>query len=335
MEYKVIKFLKEVVERGKLKGVTLVAGEEEYLIKTLLDKLKSLYEYTVLWGDEINLEELVKETSAGGMFIGNAEKVCIIHRADAFFKSLNKKDTERLVKLFEGSSGVRLVFVINSKPNKKELSKEPYKSILNKGDFVLSERLSRQKIKDLIKRKFDRNGEGIEDDAVELLLNTTGANLMLLKQESEKLISYAGNRKVNKEDVRRVCLNYGDYTVFDFIDAFFDKDLGKALKVLKFLYSSGVNALQVQALLISYAIKLYLIHESLDRGDSLDTAFTKLSINHPLMKHKFKAYIQKFGKRESRELIDNLYKLDTSVKTYYRNPEDSLEEFTLKNLVAV
>ncbi len=333
MEYKVLKFLREVVDRGELKDITLVAGEEEYLIKTLIEKIKSLYEHRILWGDELSLDKLKTETSVGGMFVSQKERVCIVYRAQDFFKSLNKSSLEGFLKFLSSGPGSKIVFVMEVKLSKKDLGKEPVKTISKLGDVVLSEKLSREKIMDMVRKKFSREGEGIEEEAIELLIRTTGANLMLLKYESEKLIDYTGGRKVTAEDVRRVCIPYTEFTVFEFIDAFLGDELEKALETLKSLNTLGISPLQLQALLASYVSKIYLLHTLLGSGESMDSAFTKLGINHPFMKAKFKNYLQRQGRRLRERLIEELYRLDKYVKTLYSEPERALEEFTIRSLL--
>jgi DNA polymerase-3 subunit delta len=194
MDYKVLRFLREVVEEGKLKDITLLFGEEEYLIRTVIDKLKTYYRTSVLWGDELTLDELREEIGGAEMFSEPGKKLCIVYRAEEFIKALGKKGTEGFLKLITSPLGAKLLLVFEGKLSKKELSREPFKTIRSMGDLVVSERLSRERIRDIIKKKFTREGITIEQEAIELLISLTGANLVLLKQESEKLINYAGQK---------------------------------------------------------------------------------------------------------------------------------------------
>ncbi len=332
MKYLAAKFIKEVLGNGKLSAITLVGGDEEYLIKSVLDGIKSAYQYRSLWGDEIDIDELKGEVLSQGMFSQKSQDVCIIYRTELFLKSLKKKEMESFKGLLNGPSS-KLVFVVNHSLSDKELSKEPLKTISSKGDVVLCNRLGKQKVKELVKRKFEREGDGIEEEALELLLSMTGADLMLLKHESEKLLIYAGKRKVTVQDVKSVCFAHAGAGIFEFIDAFFDKDLARALASLRSLLSTGVSPLQVQALLVSYAVKLYTIQRAIQEGEPLESALTKAGVNHPFMKLKFKNFLRKFEKGEGARLLEELYALDLKTKSFYGSPEENLEEFLLKRLV--
>jgi DNA polymerase III delta subunit len=140
-------------------------------------------------------------------------------------------------------------------------------------------------------------------------------------------------KSISKEDILQVCIPHSEHTVFEFIDAFFEGNLDKAIRTLKSLESFGVNALQLQALLVSYAVKLCLLHIALEEGTAPDKALSDLGINHPFMKLKFKGYMQKYGRKRSAQLIESLYRLDFSVKTSYTEPQEALESFLLAGMV--
>ena len=62
-----------------LKRINLVHGEEEYLVKTLLDKLRDLYPVSIIWGDEVSLQDFERTITTGGMF--GKEEILFIYKA--------------------------------------------------------------------------------------------------------------------------------------------------------------------------------------------------------------------------------------------------------------
>ncbi|MDQ7082629.1 MAG: hypothetical protein Q9N34_06520 [Aquificota bacterium] len=70
--------------------------------------------------------------------------------------------------------------------------------------------MPRKKILEIVRRKFQREGGGIEEDALELLVELCGGDLMVLRQEVEKILTYAGKEKITKEVVESVCSPWGD-----------------------------------------------------------------------------------------------------------------------------
>ncbi len=336
MSYKILQYQREVLEKGKVKPVNLIHGEEEYLIKAFIEKLKSIYgeNFTIVWGDEINPEDLYELVSEGSMFSAITDRVVLILNFDELIKKVGrkKKSMNTLVDLFKKINTAKLFAVVNRKLTHQELAKEPFKSISTLGDIILADRLSTKKIKEIVKKKLEREAGGIEDDALELLVEMCQGNLMILKQESEKLIAYADGKRITVEDVKKVCFPWESYSLFDYTDSFLEGDVEKTLRVLKDVYMKGIPALQVQALLSSYAIKIYTAHRLLEKGVSLDKALEIVGVKHQFIKLKFKNYLEKISKEKAEKLIEALYKLDYAEKVYFADPETHLRKFTVNFL---
>lgn len=334
--FKILQYQKEVLEKGKAKPVTLIHGEEEYLVKAFIDKLRSAYgnSLSLRWGDELEPEEIFSLVSEGSIF-GGSENVIVILNFEEFLRKIGRKkrSIEALLNTLKRIKSSRLFLVVSRKLSSQELSKEPFKTIASIGDLVLADRLHPKKITEIVRRKFEKEGGGIEEEALELLINMCGGNLMILKQESEKLITYADGKKVTPEDVRRVCVPSDSYTLFDFIDYLFQGDLDKTLRSLKDAFSKGVPPLQILGLLYNYAIKLYTAFELRRKGENLDAALEAVGVKHQFAKMKFKKYMEEMNEERIGVLIDRLYRLDIRVKTYFSDPQrelvDFVTEFTL------
>ncbi|WP_457601507.1 DNA polymerase III subunit delta [Hydrogenivirga sp.] len=331
MNYRVLQYQKEVLEGNKVKPLNLVHGDEEFLVKTLIEKLRSKFgeNFTLVWGDELNPEELYELCSEGSMFSATADKAVVVVNFEDFLKKLGrkKKSMESLLELLRSLKTTKLFAVVGGKLGTQELSREPYRTIASSGDVILAERLPARRVKDIVRKKFEREAEGIEEDALELLVELCQGNLMVLKHESEKLIAYSEGKRVTAEDVKRVCFPWQDYTLFELIDAFFGKDVGRTLRVLKDSYMKGTSPLQILGMLSGYITKLFVVHELLSKGERLDTALEKVGVRHQFAKVKFKSYLDRVKRDRAEELLESLYRLDRSVKVNYIDPGKALENF--------
>ena len=331
--FKVLQYQREVLDKGKVKPVNLVHGEEEYLIKTLENKLREVYgeSFTLVWGDEIGLEDLYELASEGSMFSQSSDRVVFLRNFEDFLKRLGrkKKNMEALLSFLKKLRSSKLFLVVGRKLSAQELSKEPFKTISSLGDVISADRVPSSKVKEIVRKKLEREAGGIEEEALELLVEMCQGDLMILKGETDKLIAYAEGKKITEQDVRRVCTPWGSYGIFEFLDAFFEKDLRKSLLALKEMFSSGIPPLQIMTTLGNYAIRIYTLHLLLEEGMSLDKALETVGIKHKFSQLKFKSYLEKLPKEKARELIESLYRLDLSVKLYFANPETALRNFTL------
>jgi len=331
--FKVPQYQREVLEKGKVKPVNLVHGEEEYLVRTLADKLKEIYgdSFTLVWGDETSLEDLYELSSEGSMFSQNQDRVVFLKGFEEFLKKLGrkKKNMEAFLSFVNRLSRAKLFLVVDRKLSTQELSKEPFKTITAVGDLILAERLPAKKIKEIVRRKLEREAGGIEEEALDLLVELCQGDLMILRSETEKLISYAGKRKITAEDVRKVCAPWGSYGIFEFLDAFFEGNTKKSLEALKNMFSQGVPPLQVMTTLGNYAMRMYTVRLLLEEGHSLEKALETVGIKHKFSQLKFKAYMEKLPKEKLKGLIEALYRLDISVKLYFNDAEAALKNFTV------
>ncbi|NPA40844.1 MAG: DNA polymerase III subunit delta [Aquificae bacterium] len=328
MEYKLPQYLKAVLEKGSPSRINLVHGEEEYLVKALTDKLREAYGegFTLLWGDEVSLEDLYEACAEGSIFSSQGERVVFLLGFEDFLKKLGKKRLSSFLNFLKGVKSSKVFLVVGRKLTKAELSKEPYKTISVEGDIILADKLPKAKVKDIVRKKFEREAGGIEEEALELMVEMCQGNLMVLRQESEKLISYAGRKKITTEDVRKVCTPWGEYSLFDLVDAFFEGDLHRSLTVLRETLRQGVPPLQIMSTLASYITKIFTVQVMTSRGVSLDNALESVRVKHQYAKLKFKNYLEKVPKEKAEELLERIYRLDYMVKVAFSSPERELEK---------
>ncbi len=333
MEIKLQDLLKDI-NNGKLKNVLIILGDEFYITKVILDKIKEKFDISVIWGDETSLEDIINTATETSMFSEAKGKVTIIRYTDKLLKKLRKKEVEKFISLLKRLKDNYLVLVYESSVNKQDINKEPLRTLLSNFTFVKAQKHSRQRIADIIRRKFIREGKTIDDSTIELLIEICGTDLMFLKQETDKLLLYANEKKeISKEDVIKVCSPYGTYTVFDFIDSVLLKDFQNALKILKFFNISGIILLQVLAMLSNTVMKIYILHKLVKEGKSIEKAFSVLGITNKFQQIKYKSYVNSLSEEEAKKLIELLYLSDRRIKVNYEDPLQVLEDIIYSLLI--
>ncbi|ADC88939.1 DNA polymerase III, delta subunit [Thermocrinis albus DSM 14484] len=310
----------------KIKPINLVIGEEEYLVKTFLEKLSRIASLRVLWGDELTLEDFLNQLGETNLFEGKSHEIVVVKNGEEVLKKL--KDPKLVLRIARNLKKKKVFFVVG-KVDKRQLEKPPYQTIGEVGDVIEAKKLNSKKVKDLVKRRFEKEGIQIDEDALNYLLEAFSYNLMMLKTEVDKLTLYG--KRITLEDVRRVCVPSGEGSIFDFLEAFFTRNVEKALVSLDTLYRYGVHPLLIQKSLANLVILLYTAVR-LSGGKDMDETLRKLGVRHPYQIKLYKEYISINGEEKLRKLIDGLFWLDFGEKVYYKKPEDTLRRFVIEYL---
>lgn len=316
------------LEKKVIKPVNLIHGEEEYLIKNFLDRLKELYKVSILWGNELTLEDFKRAVFIAGMF-GKREAV-FVYRSLDFFK--NVKDYRSFASLLERIREKKVFFYVETKLTEKDIQKEPFISLSKLGDVIVAGRPDKRRVKELVKNKMERYGVRIEERALDYLLEVLSYELMLLRHETDKLILY-NKSPLDLEDIKAVVVTQIEMNVFDFLDGFFLKDIERALGALGASLRSGIHPLQIFALLVSYSLKLYTAKVLTEEGKRPEEALALVDIKHRFQMHSFKKYMEKNSRKELWSLLSRLYFLDVAMKVFYSDPALSLRNFVIEYIL--
>lgn len=316
------------LSKETIKRVNLIFGEEEYLVKILIDRLKELYPFKAIWGDEISMQEFERTLLSGGMFGG--KEILFVYRSLELLKLV--KDIKRFSSFLDKVKDKYIFFYVEGKLTEKDLQKEPYTTISKLGDVVNASKLDKKRIRELVKNKLQKGGIIIEEDALEYLLSATSYQLMLLKGETDKILLY-GKPKISLEEIKRIVVAEEQMGIFDFLDGLFLKDYEKAMASLQSLLRVGTHPLQILALLVNYALKVYTAKTLIEEGKSLEEALNIVEVKYTFQRLSFKNYLSKNSKQDLYNLIKRLYLLDIAIKVYYADPSTSLRSFVIEYML--
>jgi DNA polymerase III subunit delta len=99
-------------------------------------------------------------------------------------------------------------------------------------------------------RLFRERGKTIGYPAADLLVETVGRDLRRLDAEADKLAAFVGSaEEVSVDDVRETATESASASVFELTDAVGDRDVTKALRILRRLLADGESPLGLHAML--------------------------------------------------------------------------------------
>ncbi|GMV43891.1 MAG: hypothetical protein AMXMBFR64_56070 [Myxococcales bacterium] len=158
-------------------------------------------------------------------------------------------------------------------------------------------------------------GFQIRPDAAALLAEVTGADLMLLTGQIEKLIAYtAGARPIERGDVELCVERTREDAVWDLTDAVGERNLRKALATLDSLLEHAQSPIAVGAVLTRHFRQLWIVRCESRRGKPSDVIATDNKI-HPFVAKKLLEQARHFDDDTLASHFETLFRVDRDLKS--------------------
>lgn len=212
----------------------------EYVKSEKLDEASKDFNYDVFYGRETETSKVFDIIETLPMM--STHRLVIWRRAH----ELKEKDWELLIPLLENPvPSTFLVFVGDKPDGRKAITKKVTKSLTH---FHFAKPYDRE-FPQWVKYICKKHGQKIDDDAIHLLMQIVGPNLLEIKNEILKLGQYVGQgKKITASDVMHVASRIKLQNVFDLTDAIGKNDQARALMCLADLLEDGQNEVSILAM---------------------------------------------------------------------------------------
>lgn len=228
--------------------IVYLSGDEEFFLEEAIEYVKEEYlddasrdfNYDVFYG---------KETEASRVFdiietlpMMSTTRLVIVRRAH----ELRDKDWKDLMPAISNPVPSTFLVFLGDKPDsRKNIIKEVIKNCEHFHFIKPFDREYPQWVKYIAKK----HRINIEDDAIHLLMQIVGPNLLELKNELLKLHQYKGNEMtITSSDVMTVASRIKLQNVFDLTKAIGQGDQARALMCLADLLDDGQNEVSILAM---------------------------------------------------------------------------------------
>ncbi|MGL4394329.1 MAG: DNA polymerase III subunit delta [Brevinema sp.] len=240
-----------------MKSVILLGGENPVFIKETLHKILDPIpemDKTIYYGDELDLDTFFSDLMTGSLF--SAQRTIVVRQAE-----LAKGDFEKnlLSYLNQPSDSVCLILEYHKIPAKVLSAVDKLGNTIAETHVFKKAWANDQK--NYLQRKFSEKGIAIQATAIQLLIEMAGDDIEELSGMVERLFSYLGDqRTVSEEQIRFVLERAQNGSIFDLIDAIFQRNTQKALETFQDLQYAGesfpaINAMLLRATRIMWAVK--------------------------------------------------------------------------------
>jgi len=166
-----------------------------------------------------------------------------------------------------------------------------------------------------IRRRAQKRGGSLEPRAAHHLASVVGANLRLLDQEIDKLVTFSGGeRSVTAEDVETLVPYSQDAVIFDMVDALGQRDGRTASKTLHRLIEEGEHPLGLLGMIIRQ-FRLLLQVKTLKSDGASPQQIAKVLGIHPFPARKLHNQAVHFTSAQLEKVYRHLSEIDVEIKT--------------------
>ena len=266
---------------------------------------------------DLNFRDFKDEFQQISMF---KEKKLIILE-DVFLNQKFKEDFLKEKTFFTDSNEIIIFF-----QKGKVLENDKLTKFLKKnGKFQNFEFLKGQKLKNWVKKEFEKEDTRIETGVLEKLINFVGSDLWRMNNEIKKLVNYKKRDSIALGDIKLLVKPKIEMDIFKTIEAISRKNKKQALKFIENHLEKGDNPFYLLSM-INYQFRNLLMLKAKTEfsGNFQITALSKELKIHPYPLRKAIAILKFFSLEELKKIYHKIFKADLAMKTGKINPEEGI-----------
>ena len=316
--------LEKELKVGKLNSIYLLYGEEIFLLETCLKKIKNNFGERKIGINEIklddtNVNQIISDIETPAF--GYDKKLIVIKNAGLFKKGTkknpeaNSEQQKKIAKYLEENieiikDSTILLFI------EEDISKCELVKVIEQNGIVCNfEKLKPTDIKNRIKSICTAYKVNVDEQTLQLFIETCGTDMQNLINEIRKLIEYAGqNGTITKESINKLSIKEFEARIFDLTDNLGKRDISKALENLKELLYNKEPIQKILITLYNHFKKLYLCRLCLEYNRNIQDTL-KLKPNQTFLVSKYKRQAEYFKTNQIRKIIGELIELDNKYKS--------------------
>jgi DNA polymerase III subunit delta len=135
-----------------------------------------------------------------------------------------------------------LVLMDGKLESRDPLKANPFlKELAGAAEVRRCEPLSPAKLQEWLRARATQGGGSLSDEAIAALTRLVGANLWVMEGELNKLILFAGGRRIEAADVEQVVTASRETSIFELVDAVMEARATQANRLLSQLWQGGAS----------------------------------------------------------------------------------------------
>lgn len=327
MEFNLQEFQKRITTVPR--PIYLLHGEEDFLLEQaialfnqyVVDEGTRDFNYDVFYAKETAPSHILDVVETLPMMA--PRRVVIVKDADKW----NEPDWAVFENYFEDPADSTVLVLVAKSIDKR---KKTIKRLLESSEAVEFKKLYDNQVPQWIQYMVQRLGLQIEKEAVTLLQQFVGNNLMDIQSELQKLSQFIGDRKkINLTDVVEVVSKIKVQSVFDLSRAIGESDKAKALLCLSQLLAHGQNEVGILALVARHVRILHLIKKAKKEGQKGAQLASKVGVS-PYFLNEYEQQSKDWTDKKIEKTFKALLDTDRALKSSPMSSHIWLENFVIQ-----
>ena len=324
------------LKNGKFSKIYLLMGEETFFTDKIsnffqnkfIDESLKEFNLEIHYGKDSSILKVLNSCKSFPMM--SDKKLIIVKEAQELdvFKTKNNTYLNYLLEYIKNpNQSSTVIYCIKNK--KLDKRGKLYKSFLEHA-IVLDSDAKENKIYDnqipkWIRNEVQNENFTINDDALFLISENIGNNLVKISNALKKVYINKTNKTINVKDVESYVGINRDYNYFELQDSLVEKNLIKCSKIFNY-FNSNQKTFPIQKTIIylfSFYYKLLIIKSK--NIHNLNTISSTISV-HPFVAKSYLTALSNYSLLEIKLILKTIKKLDSISKGIYRinNDENSL-----------
>lgn len=326
--------LKLNIKEGKFSAAYIFYGEEDYMKKFYLSKIKhravgdNLPEFNLhqVDGAKTDIDELIELSLTVPMM--NDYVLNIVNDFD--FAAVSDEKIEE----FFGSLGEGSLFVFYSQSVKPNMQRSGWKKAMKlfkeKGAVVKFDKKDSRELAKIAISAAKKRGCYFPQYLAASFIERVGNDLNLIKNEVEKLCAMKGEGEITAEDIEKISVRTLDASAFDLTKALVAGNPTKAFDILYDLTSQKQEPVMILGAVNSSYIDMYRVKIAAEKGlePSAVANFYSYNADWKLKRAAFNA--KNLSVSQLRRSINVLCEADEKIKSFQSDATVVLDETVVK-----
>ena len=192
----------------------------------------------------------------------------IICKNPIFFTNIKtsiKHDTKVLIKYLERPSD-ETVLIIDAVGMNIDKNSEIFKMFQKYAYIIDVKNLEQIEIKAWIKRNIESKGSTIQDEALNLLVEYIGDDLLRAENEVDKLTNLRMGERITEKDIREIVIKNYENDVYALAKALINKNNRKAIELYESLKKNVGNSTYLFSIISKSFVDIYAVKKLLIEG---------------------------------------------------------------------
>ncbi|SIS36783.1 DNA polymerase III subunit delta [Salimicrobium flavidum] len=230
----------------------LIQQEKEKIVRKVTTKEEREFNYSTFNLEDTPIEDVIADAETLP-FLGD-NKLIVAENPVFLLSKPPKTEIEHDVDRFlsyinDPAPYTTLVLIVPYE--KVDERKKVMKELKKKGNVQSFASVKEWNMEEWVQKIAVEEGVELASGVKELIIQSVGTNLMMLRSELEKLKLYTGNDFISKETAEELLSTSLDTSGLKLVDAVIEKDLGKAIAIYKELLRMNEEPIALIALLAS------------------------------------------------------------------------------------